>query len=201
MVKVNEKDFTDELTKRGYVKVFSVKYCGVSFVGGVHSIYLHPAGVISFFEFETDEFEVDESFGKNPARSEEEDDMPKKIRRAMMHAVVPSCEVLDNLKYAASKFDTEQVYKNRIRIDFDYDFYDNQINGHERANTANDLFYMISDIITLPLLTRLKEHEYFRRVFVSPDECVFYDDNPEIDVLIQKRKLLIETENPAFFNL
>jgi len=46
LVKVDEKDFTDELTKRGYVKVFSVKYCGVSFVGGVHSVYLHPSGML-----------------------------------------------------------------------------------------------------------------------------------------------------------
>lgn len=201
MVKIDEKDFMDELAKRGYVKVFSVKYCGISFVGGVHSIYLHPSGVLACFEFETGEFEVGESFGKNPAKSEKEDAMSKEIRRALMYAVVPSYESLDIIKYAASKFDGKRLDEKRVRVDFGYDFYDNQYDGRERANTADDLFHMIGDILTLPLLPHFKGIKYSERVFLTPADCHFFCDDEKADTLLAERRTLIEDQNFAFFNL
>lgn len=199
MVKVDEKDFTDELSKRGYVKVFSAKYCGISFVGGVHSVYLHSSGVLACFEFETGEFEVIESFGKNPAKSAKEDALPKEIRRALMYAVVPSYESLDILKYAVSKFDKRQITGNRVLVDFGYDFYDNQNHGRTRANTADDVFYMIGDILTLPLLPHFTGLEYSEWVFLTSAECQCFCDDEKVDTLLKERRALIESQNFAFF--
>lgn len=198
----DEKTFKAELAKHGYVQVFSTKYVGISFVGGVHEIYLHEKGVLAYFNFETGQFEVGESFGKKPAKAAKEDAMEKNVRRALLCAIVSNTDVLEDIKYAASKFDCEGVDGGKSEmIEFDFDDYDNQDHGRARANTSNDLFNIIGDILTLPLLPHPKGIVYNERIFLTPVECNFFCDEAKADATLKERKEMLEQAHPAFFGL
>lgn len=155
-----EKRFRDELTKHGYRCVSTRKYVGISMVGGVHCIFLHDSGVLAYFDFETDAFEVNDNFGKNPKRAAKEDAIPKDVRRAQIYIVVPDKDVLASVKYLESKFDVEYLPVEEDVIaprasrlaSFTFDYYENQIDKSGRHNTVADLFHVIGDVPTMNLL-------------------------------------------------
>jgi hypothetical protein len=195
----DERKFKEELNRLGYKRVLTIKYCGISFVGGVHDIYLHEKGVLLYVDFETGEFGVNESFGKNPAKAAKEDALAKEVKRAQLIVVLSSAEEVDKIKYLSTKFDYDRTDDHLVRALFTFDDYDNRNENRERNNTRDDLFHVLSDVLTLDLKKHPSKMSYHEQVFCTPPECWMFADEEKADAAFKDRIKTIKNENPDFF--
>ncbi len=199
----SEKGIRDELIKRGYIQVHESRYCGISFVGGISVIFVHPSGVVGCFQFETGEFEAGENFGKKPERKVAEDAMYKEIRRAWLYACVdPEKNDLMSIKYLESKFDVTSLWQtrpDREMLEFTYDYYDNQERNRDRNNTVSDLFHVIGDILTFGLKLFPAEYKGFQLLNAMEGNSLCCD-NEKADAALEERLALIQLTYPSMFS-
>lgn len=193
----SEKVIREQLSKNGFVEVKELesRYCGISFVGGVHAVFVHPLlGVVAGFDFETQEFEVGESFGKHPARHAKEDALDKEVHRARLVFVLTDESDLERIRYLESKVDVMAH-----TACFEYDYYDNQESGRERANTHRDLFHVIGDIPTLaPFKLLPRRCGSYPLLNANEMNCLCTAD-AEADALYKKRLDVLFDKFPALF--
>lgn len=195
-MKVEEVEFKQELARLGYRRVLADKYCGISFVGGVHEVYLHDKGVLFCGDFETGEFEVGESFGKDLRNAARADALEKELKRATIVIVIADERALESLKYAASKFDVDELPDGGTCATFSVNRYTDRERG---ATTTDDVFAMLGDVLTLDLRKHTRDMEYPECVFCTPMECFIFADERAADAAFQARIATVQRENPQFF--
>ncbi len=193
----SETEIRKQLSKNGFVEVRELesRYCGISYVGGVHAVFVHPLlGIVAGFDFETQEFEVGESFGKHPARHAKEDALDKEVHRARLMFALTDESDLERIRYLESKVDVMAH-----TACFEYDYYDNLESGRERANTHRDLFHVIGDILTLAPFQLLPRRCGSYPLLNANEMNCLCTDNAEADAAYKTRLGVLLDKFPAIF--